>query len=951
MKHFHFFGRLAAVLLTAILTLPLYAQLPEENHNLDLGTHGIGEIVTIPDFEGVVFHNSYEQAPLPESAYTQGDYSYVRVKVTDKGWTDPAYYWQYELAGIWCMNNGEDEIHLTRYEFDEYGSPIKQHNYTITITVAGGMVEVGTWEPWCSTETPDATVLKDTSIHYGDSYYDQGSWQYAPIDNYVGFRYVYSCNEINGEMVKSWYCVSPEDITVESSDPEVVSVEWNSMGNYHEIKGLKRGQATITVSAAAAIDSWNSEPKHVAKSVSYQVTVTGDAGPNIGFYENYDPLTSMTLAGSYETPYYWPTVREDGDYYPYSGTLNVTSSNTSVATIDDPTSAEVHFTFAGYGTTTITATVPGDDYTDEATASFTLTYEDPNATDMYFTDYEGNRIDTMNVGTDEYGNPVYPYYNTGNYYTGARLVIKKHSNGDDMSWAYVTFAPEDSEKAQVNHSGRDANGWYTQFECLALGETDIVATFEGDNWDEQGGYWVYSPATARLHINYINTYRKEASLHFMDGYVETTSYSHTDSDCAHRGISYTMPQFQVWMRDETNEHTVYYGDPLPLTVTSSDESVVQVSYDENDHFIACDPKGYGTATITVTFAGDDTYAESTGTISYSFYKNTTPMHECILVDKQGNPMTNIVATEGDLIDAPDIVRADGEELCYTYLAMATTTDRSRWRLKPECSCWDYFYPKNAGLDTIVFTYRRESFFDDNERDYWAYRDQAIELRIPVVIMPYFTPVSADVQTNLNLNPEGNENVSFSTTENDTYNSSTGQLEIKSVVTAANLKLALDSMATGLKDWNDLLPGATTFNLQPGAGKIRIQCSTVEGYELKVLVRDHGTATITQPSMGFAEVDYDVEQITAVLIYLWPTTNASPAPQRRVAKAVKDEAPHAVIRSIVVQPASGETPTAIDEIDSSSLRGGDRGRLILINGQIFILRDGKAYDLMGRKLRE
>ena len=142
-----------------------WAQLPEENHVMDLGTHGIGEIVTIPEFEGMIFHNSYEEAPRPESAYTQGDYTYVRVKVTDKGWTDPAYYWQYELAGIWCMNNGEDEIHLTRYEFDEGGNPIKQHNYTITITVAGGMVEVGTWEPSCSTETPDATVLKDTTYH------------------------------------------------------------------------------------------------------------------------------------------------------------------------------------------------------------------------------------------------------------------------------------------------------------------------------------------------------------------------------------------------------------------------------------------------------------------------------------------------------------------------------------------------------------------------------------------------------------------------------------------------------------------------------------------------------------------------------------------------------------------------------------------------------------------
>ena len=946
MRNNYFFGRLAAVLLTAILTLPLYAQLPEENHNLDLGTHGIGEIVTIPDFEGVVFHNSYEQAPLPESAYTQGDYSYVRVKVTDKGWTDPAYYWQYELAGIWCMNNGDDEIHLTRYEFDEYGSPIKQHNYTITITVAGGMVEVGTWEPWCSTETPDATVLKDTTIHYGEYYYKQGVYTECPIENFVGFRYVVSCYENNGELVKSWYCVSPGDITVESSDPEVVTVEWNEYGNYHTLTGLKRGQATITVSTTATIDSWNSEPQHVAKSVSYKVTVTGDAGPNIGFYQDYEPLTEMTLAGSYDTPYYWPVVRDEM-YDLFSGTLNVTSSNSAVATIDDPTSAEVHFTFQGYGSTIITATVPGNETTDESTASFTLTYEDPNATDMYFTDYEGNRIDTMNVGTDEYGNPVYPYTNfPDNYFTGARLVIRKHSTGEYLYWADVTIAPEDPTKVQINTTGQDSEGKYTQFECLAFGETDIVATFEGDTWDVQGGYWVYSPATARLHINYVNTYRREATLHFMDGYVETTSYSHTDSDCAHRGISFSLPQFDTWLKDETTGNTVYTFDPLPLTVTSSDESVVQVSYDEDTHFIACDPKGYGTATITVTFAGDDTYAEATGTISYSFIKNTTPMHECILVDKHGNPFPDIVATEGDLIDAPDIVRADGEDLCYTYLAMATTTDRSRWRLKPECSCWDYFYPKNAGLDTIVFTYRRESFFDDNEHDYWAYRDQAIELRIPVEIHPLMPPVSATQQTQMNMNPATNASMAFSNTVNDFYNSEEEQLEIKSVVDPEKLKLAVDSMAAGTKDWNDLLPGATTFNLQPGKGKIRIQCATVEGYELKVLVRGKETVSVSQPVMGYAEVSYDVENITAVLIYLSQIPSASPAPQHRVAKAIKDEAPRAVIKAIEIQPVSSEVPTGIDE----NLQSEIINHKFIKDGQLLIEREGKLYNAQGIQVK-
>ena len=43
-------------------------------------------------------------------------------------------------------------------------------------------------------------------------------------------------------------------------------------------------------------------------------------------------------------------------------------------------------------------------------------------------------------------------------------------------------------------------------------------------------------------------------------------------------------------------------------------------------------------------------------------------------------------------------------------------------------------------------------------------------------------------------------------------------------------------------------------------------------------------------------------------------------------------------------------TAIDNIDSSSPQGGDRGRLILHNGQIFILRGNKTYTTDGRLVR-
>ena len=160
-------------------------------------------------------------------------------------------------------------------------------------------------------------------------------------------------------------------------------------------------------------------------------------------------------------------------------------------------------------------------------------------------------------------------------------------------------------------------------------------------------------------------------------------------------------------------------------------------------------------------------------------------------------------------------------------------------------------------------------------------------------------MAAVAQTKMNLNPAANASMAFSNTMSDLYNSTAEQLEINSTVTAENLQVALDSMGTGTPEWNEILPGATTFNVNAGKGKIKIECQTVDGYELKVLVRDHGTATISQPSMGFAEVSYDVDEVTAVLVYLWPTGSSSPAPKR--APAARKDVPRAIIRSITIAP--------------------------------------------------
>lgn len=48
--------------------------------------------------------------------------------------------------------------------------------------------------------------------------------------------------------------------------------------------------------------------------------------------------------------------------------------------------------------------------------------------------------------------------------------------------------------------------------------------------------------------------------------------------------------------------------------------------------------------------------------------------------------------------------------------------------------------------------------------------------------------------------------------------------------------------------------------------------------------------------------------------------------------------------------SKEISTAIDNINASSLQGGERGRLFLHNGQIIILRDNKTFNLLGTEIK-
>lgn len=50
------------------------------------------------------------------------------------------------------------------------------------------------------------------------------------------------------------------------------------------------------------------------------------------------------------------------------------------------------------------------------------------------------------------------------------------------------------------------------------------------------------------------------------------------------------------------------------------------------------------------------------------------------------------------------------------------------------------------------------------------------------------------------------------------------------------------------------------------------------------------------------------------------------------------------------PDSSGSTISIEEVDPSFLQGGDRGRLILRNGQIFILLGDKVYTIRGQEVK-
>lgn len=228
------------------------------------------------------------------------------------------------------------------------------------------------------------------------------------------------------------------------------------------------------------------------------------------------------------------------------------------------------------------------------------------------------------------------------------------------------------------------------------------------------------------------------------------------------------------------------------------------------------------------------------------------------------------------------------------------------------------------------------FYIDENNSVFA---REVELGVKPVVVPDDEVTTIDFTT---PTADGNEEVIISLGVNDTFNETTGQLEISTSLTDEEVAEALETLVPGSGAFAAALPGSITFDVPAGKGAIDIQCVTLPGFTLNVKIEGQAAISLTQTQLGWAHVDYDVEVPVHVVLYLHAQQEASLA-NRIKAKATEEQAA-LCIQAIKITPANAQQ--GIEELPVVELNN----QKVLFEGQIYIIREGHVYNALGTEIR-
>ena len=210
------------------------------------------------------------------------------------------------------------------------------------------------------------------------------------------------------------------------------------------------------------------------------------------------------------------------------------------------------------------------------------------------------------------------------------------------------------------------------------------------------------------------------------------------------------------------------------------------------------------------------------------------------------------------------------------------------------------------------------------------------------------PLPTDEQTSIAFteDPEENDNVVFSASENDTFNEATQQLEISSSFTHEEVETAMENLVPGSRAWVEQLPGTLIFDVPAGQGEFEIKCKTEPGFTFQLKMEGQAAISVTSIELGWVQVQYDVIEQTHVIVYL--NQQGQVAAPARVRKAQHESTVGGYVEAIKITPVDAPAViTDMEEVTGNGLRVTEK---MIINGQLFIIRDGKCYNATGIEIK-
>ena len=304
-------------------------------------------------------------------------------------------------------------------------------------------------------------------------------------------------------------------------------------------------------------------------------------------------------------------------------------------------------------------------------------------------------------------------------------------------------------------------------------------------------------------------------------------------------------------------------------------------------------------------------------------------------DSEGKALEELEIGEGKMLQCPWIYVKGESRIQFPYMAGETATHHITWYWEEVNGEFRPNWLKGlaAGEDTIKITYAFNA--SKSAKLYTA--------KLPVhVIDPIVTPLPASTQTSIDFSSAGTSGtVILVSNSGDTYNTTTGELELATTLTDLQVEEAMADAALGDDSWLDNMKGTLAFKIN-GKGAIKFLYKTEEGYELKVLIQNDKKVSLHNNDYGWSTVYYDVKEPTAVVIYV--VDNNSSAPARFAMGNNADSDAKVFIKSIEINP--NETPTSIFTIPTD----GKSVQKVLNGGDIMIIRGGKIFNAQGQIIK-